>query len=127
MNTRNTKTLATLLLATALVGCSLRDKSGDYTKLGEIDGYEVVVKRDFERRIRICDKDLSKDSIYQSCLTAVDFGSADQPFDGRFDDIELWNIPKDNPIEKYVDLPLLEEIYSYISENGETWVPEYKR
>ena len=101
-------TLALLAVTLAGLGFLLggcRDDSQDFEKIGTIEGkYRATIGINGNgRRVSIGDKDSGR------FMYAEDFEN-----DGRLDKLQLIDIPKGSPIEKYASLEAMERVYQEV-------------
>jgi hypothetical protein len=86
-------------------GC--RDRSKDFGKFGKVDGYNAVAFVDGpSRRVTI----YAGNDIEDGYITALD-----RENDGRFDEIQMYKIPKGHPLEKRASLEGMEQAYAEVA------------
>ncbi len=100
------KKLITIIgLSIALPGCAIH--SNDFIKEGEYNGFYVKAIKEGDRKKLLVfpSKEESKSFIY----------SEDIEGDGRFDKLELENVPKGHKLERFIDINELEKAYDHVS------------
>jgi len=118
-----------LPLVVGMAGCAPdRDNSNDFSKLGTYEGYTVNASMTLEgKKLSIIDANYNEGFWGGSpYLFALDDGGFDSETgektfypDGRFDNIDFRSIPKGHPLEQYISLDKLEEIWQHVKETGE--------
>ncbi len=121
MNTlKNILKVAAISLPLILGG--YRDFSKDFYKFKVKENLVIRATRDNQgNNVKIYElKDADSSLFLQPTLFAVD----NKPYfedsigDGRFDEIELRNVPKGHLLEKYVPLDSLDKLYKEVKETG---------
>jgi hypothetical protein len=105
---RINKGIATLCMIAALAGCSKNPEH--FTKKFDYKGYNAWIEhKNNGRKITLIEK--TKD-FYKPAVWAQDNEN-----DGRWDRLELVDVPKGHPLEEYASFEKLEQAYQAVTES----------